>query len=420
MKSLIGRFNFNAMALAMTALLTACGGGGDASAPLTSQTISFTPATTGTVGTPITLAATASSSLAVSFTSSPASVCTVLGTTLTLVGAGTCNVKADQAGNSTYAAATQVSKDITVSAATSLIAQSTLSVVPANTSLNTSATTTMSSSGGSGTGAVTYAVSSGNCTISGTTLTAPSSAGTCKVTATKAADNSYQAATSAEVSITVSVPTLATPLTFSTAYTSTGADTVNYTRAGTSVEGGSFNWYQDSAAGGSDWSNFWWNGISPTTDSVPSFYYGVGLASSTTVPYIGAFVKAPGDNSITLNGQTKLRIAVWGNDELTSRAAPTFKVFVQAKQSYQSGACYLEAEAPLITPTGIGAKTYDLNLNTFTLRNNCTGSGVTTAAEILAMPIGAIHVQVPKANMYFSGSALSPNGINLGPISFQP
>jgi hypothetical protein len=419
MKFLMQRFSMNAIAFAATALLAACGGG-DATAPLTSQTISFTPATTGTVGTPITLEATASSKLAVRFTASPETVCTVKDTTLTLVGAGTCNVKADQAGNTTFSAATQVSKDITVSAAAVLSQQSTLSVVPAKTSLNTSATTTMGSSGGSGTGAVTYAVSDGNCSISGTTLTAQSTAGTCKVTATKAADNSYLAATSAEVSITVSVPAPATPLTFATGYTNTGADTVNYTRAGTSVEGGSFNWYQDSAAGGSDWSLFWWNGISPLTDAVPSFYYGVGLASSTTVPYIGAFVKAPNDGSVTLSGQTKLRIAVWGNDELTSRTVPTFKVFVQAKQSYQSGACFLEAEAPLITPTSIGAKTYELSLSTFTLKNNCTGSGVTTAAEILAMPIGAIHVHVPKANMYFSGSAASANGINLGPISFQP
>jgi hypothetical protein len=216
--------------------------------------------------------------------------------------------------------------------------------------------------------------------------------------------------------------TIAAPaaITFASGYTSTGADTVNYTRAGRSVEGGAFNWYQSSASGGSDWSNFWWNGVSPLTDSVPSFYYGVGLASTTTVPYIAAFVNAANDGSVTLTGQTKLRIAVWGNDELTSRKVPTFKVFVQAKDTYQSGACYLEAEAPLITPAAIGAQTYTLNLSDFTIKNNCTGSNVTTAAQLLAKPIGAVHVQVLKANMYFSGTAASPNGINVGPISFQP
>jgi hypothetical protein len=298
------------------------------------------------------------------------------------------------------------------------VAQATLVVAATKTSLKTGQTTTISTSGGSGTGAVTYSVTAGGCVISGTTLTAPSTAATCTITASKAADNAYLVATSAPLTVNVSA---ITALTFATAYSSADADTVNYSRAGRSVEGGAFNWYQDSAAGGSDWSNFWWNGVSPTTDTVPSFYFGLGFTSATTVPYIGAFVKAPSDGSVTLDGQTKLKIAVWGNDELTSRNAPTFKVFIQAKDSYQSGACFLEAEAgSLITPTGIGAQTYTLNLSDFKVKNNCTGSNVTTAAEILAKPIGAVHVQVLKANMYFSGTALSPNGINVGPISFQP
>jgi hypothetical protein len=298
------------------------------------------------------------------------------------------------------------------------VAQATLVVAATKTSLKTGQTTTISTSGGSGTGAVTYSVTAGGCVISGTTLTAPSTAATCTVTASKAADTAYLVATSAPLTVNVSA---ITALTFATAYSSADADTVNYSRAGRSVEGGAFNWYQDSAAGGSDWSNFWWNGVSPTTDTVPSFYFGLGFTSATTVPYIGAFVKAPSDGSVTLDGQTKLKIAVWGNDELTSRNAPTFKVFIQAKDSYQGGACFLEAEAgSLITPTGIGAQTYTLNLSDFKVKNNCTGSNVTTAAEILAKPIGAIHVQVLKANMYFSGTALSANGINVGPISFQP
>ena len=410
------QINLAGIALAATALLAACGGG-DATAPLTAQTITFSPATTGTVGTPITLSATSSSSLAVSFSSTTTSVCTVSGTALTLASAGTCTVKADQAGNTTFSAATTVSKDITVSTAVTKVAQSKLVVVATPASVAPSGSSTLSSTGGSGSGLVTFAVTTGTCTISGTTLTAPSTAGSCTVTATKATDTTYLVATSAPASVTIAAPTA---ITFASGYTSTGADTINYTRAGRSVELGAFNWYQSSATGGSDWSNFWWNGISPLTDSVPSFYYGVGLASTTTVPYIAAFVNAPNDGSVTLTGQTKLRIAVWGNDELTSRRVPTFKVFIQAKDTYESGACYLEAEAPLITPAAIGAQTYNLNLSDFTIKNNCTGSNVTTAAQLLAKPIGAVHVQVLKANMYFSGTALSANGINLGPISFQP
>ncbi len=123
MKLTMLRFNLVAAFLATSALLAACGGG-SSSAPssttttsLTAQTITFVPAATGTVGTPMVLSASASSGLAVTFTSSPASVCTVSGTTLTLLAAGTCTVNANQAGNTSYSAATQVSRSITVSAA---------------------------------------------------------------------------------------------------------------------------------------------------------------------------------------------------------------------------------------------------------------------------------------------------------------
>lgn len=107
--------------LAIAATLAACGGGGSASAPnsngSTSQSITFQPANTGTVGTPISLSATATSGLTVTFSTSTSSVCTVSGSTLSLLTTGTCTVNANQAGDSTYAAATQVSVNITVNSA---------------------------------------------------------------------------------------------------------------------------------------------------------------------------------------------------------------------------------------------------------------------------------------------------------------
>jgi hypothetical protein len=41
-------------------------------------------------------------------------VCTVSGTTVTLVATGTCTVQATQAGNTNYAAATPVNRSFTV------------------------------------------------------------------------------------------------------------------------------------------------------------------------------------------------------------------------------------------------------------------------------------------------------------------
>ena len=81
--------------------------------------------------------------------------------------------------------------------------QATVVAVSTPSSVATSGTTTLSSTGGNGNGAVTFAVKAGTCTISGTTLTAASSAGTCTVTATKAADTTWAAASSAELTITV-------------------------------------------------------------------------------------------------------------------------------------------------------------------------------------------------------------------------
>ena len=81
-----------------------------------SQTITFNNPGGQTVGTPLTLVATASSALTVTFASQTSSVCTVSGTTATFATAGTCTIQATQAGNSQYAAATPVSQSFTVNA----------------------------------------------------------------------------------------------------------------------------------------------------------------------------------------------------------------------------------------------------------------------------------------------------------------
>jgi len=65
--------------------------------------------------------ATASSSLAITYTSSNTSVATVSGSTIHIVGAGSTTIKASQAGNATYAPANSVSQTLTVSKATATI-----------------------------------------------------------------------------------------------------------------------------------------------------------------------------------------------------------------------------------------------------------------------------------------------------------
>jgi len=88
----------------------------------TAQTITFGPLSNVPLGTkPFAITATASSGLAVSFTSATTGVCTVSGNTVTIVAAGFCSITASQPGNSTYATATPVTRTFTVSSPLQLI-----------------------------------------------------------------------------------------------------------------------------------------------------------------------------------------------------------------------------------------------------------------------------------------------------------
>ena len=93
------------------------------SSSLTAQTISFTlssPVNYGT--TPITLNATASSGLTVTYASSNTAVATVSGNILTIVGAGSVTITANQSGDATYASATPVDQFLIVNPITLTVA----------------------------------------------------------------------------------------------------------------------------------------------------------------------------------------------------------------------------------------------------------------------------------------------------------
>lgn len=80
-----------------------------------SQTITFNSLQEYTVGdADFSLTATASSGLGVTYVSSNTSVATVSGSTVTIVGAGSTTITASQAGDGTYAAATDVAQTLTV------------------------------------------------------------------------------------------------------------------------------------------------------------------------------------------------------------------------------------------------------------------------------------------------------------------
>ena len=87
-----------------------------------SQTITFPDLSGITFGDVApTPAATASSSLAVFYASLTEAVCTISGSTITVLSAGLCTIEASQAGDSSYSAATNVSKGFMVSSASQTI-----------------------------------------------------------------------------------------------------------------------------------------------------------------------------------------------------------------------------------------------------------------------------------------------------------
>lgn len=114
----------NGVAYTFTVTATNSAGTGSASAasnsvtPAAPQTITFANPGAQTYGTSPTLTATSDSGLMPTFTSSTTGVCTITsGGVLTFVTAGTCTINADQAGDSSYLPANQVSRSFTVNPA---------------------------------------------------------------------------------------------------------------------------------------------------------------------------------------------------------------------------------------------------------------------------------------------------------------
>lgn len=123
------------------------------------------------------------------------SSCSLSGSTVTGVAAGSCTVQATKAGGNDFAPATATTT-ITVGQAD----QAPLTVVATPSTIVSGGTSTLSTPGGSGTGAVSFAVTAGTnvCSLSGSTVTGTAS-GSCTITATKAADANYNATAATRV-----------------------------------------------------------------------------------------------------------------------------------------------------------------------------------------------------------------------------
>ena len=157
-----------------------------------SQTISFAPLATVTLGAaPFTVTAAATSGLPVTFASITASVCTSSGSTVTVLAAGACSITASQPGNSIYTAATPVVQSFAVNPASQTIAFAPLANV-----IFGSAPFTIAATATSGLPVNFSSTTASVCAISGATVTVLA-AGACSIVANQAGNASYAAATPA-------------------------------------------------------------------------------------------------------------------------------------------------------------------------------------------------------------------------------
>jgi hypothetical protein len=123
---------------------------------------------------------------------------------VTFTGTGACNLTANQAGNTNYSAAPQVTASITITQASQIIT----GFNPASPVVFGAAPVTLSATGGASGNAVVFATTSAAsvCTVSGSTVTF-TGVGACNLTANQAGDTNYSAAPQVTSSITITLRT---------------------------------------------------------------------------------------------------------------------------------------------------------------------------------------------------------------------
>ncbi len=168
---------------------------------LMSQTINFPAIASIAVGTPpLGLYATASSGLAVSFSSLTLAYCTVVSSSVVPLAIGTCTLRASQAGNPTYAPAPNVDQSFSI--ISNLATQTINFAALTNRSLGTPPFT-VSASATSALPVTFTSLTTAVCQVSSNTVTLVA-AGTCTIRAAQAGNATYAAAQNVDQSFAVS------------------------------------------------------------------------------------------------------------------------------------------------------------------------------------------------------------------------
>jgi hypothetical protein len=210
-----------------------------------------------------------------------------------------------------------------------------------------------------------------------------------------------------------------------------------YTQGGATAQGGSWGYfsgdfsnYKDTFTGGG-----FANSTPPVADDAQYFFIAVTTSAPTAAVgtasggFLGVYVTHPG---LALTGQTTLAVNL-GLDENFFRQASNknIDVFVVGSTNYSNGSggdCKVTLKGS-ITPTTKDMITYTLPLAGMTLVQPCNGggfnSGVSTVAQALAQPIGAVNTQFtfPNVNTTInSGTVAAPiyaTGLTRGKTEFR-
>jgi hypothetical protein len=444
-------FKLSAVLLACGAMLSACGGGGGDTSGGMVQDLTFyfpggtTLAARGSTAT-VDLQATASSGLPVTFESQTPSLCSVSGSTLSLLAAGECRVTGTQAGGNGYASASLTQLFVIPKHSNSINgflpdyqmvgdAPLTLTVVAESGATVTLGTTTPTI-----------------CKLEGTTLTALAK-GACVITASAPGDATF---VDAKARGTLAI----NPLVFASGYKSNGADFLtdkHLTTNSSTLEGGvvttkaGSDWDKNLAGDGNTdwncWDSNWCKSTVAADGSSLSWSYTPqkndpnhvsnitwGLTQWT---WLEMYIAAP-TAGLQTTIETTLKIKLQTNAEWYKGG---HLVRVRMKMGkIGSESCNIELQSDVL-PTSATSdiwvslkneSTKEEGLTTFGFSDSCNQSNLTVESVLQSHPISEINVRAHDSNgdnganrTIASPAADYPNGpayqtkFTLGAITLQ-
>ncbi len=349
-------------------------------------------AITGFIATPASPVFSAGGSFAVSatggasgnpvvFGSTTPAVCSVAGSTVSMIAAGTCALTADQAGNANYSAAPQVPLNVTIGAASQAITN--FIATPATPVYSSGGSFALSATGGaSGNPVIFGSTTPAICSVSGNTVTTLA-AGACALTANQAGNGSYTAAPQVTLNVTIAAATQAI-----TGFTATPAAPVF-------TPGGSFTL---AASGGLSTSPVVFGSTTPTVCTV----------SGSTVTTIAAgtcslTANQAGDSNYSAAPQVTLAVTITQATQaitafIANPAAPTYAAggtFAVSASGGASGSPVVFATSTPAICSVSGGTVTTLAAGSCTLTANQAGNGNYTAAPQVTLVV-AIATAVPN------------------------